>query len=91
MIKHGYLSYDFSSSRCIMGAAARTVQFRVVAGEGPYASWSIRTVAEYGHPRIFFRPERIPGRKARMTRRGGGSDHVGYNRCGYFERCAGRL
>lgn len=34
-------------------------------------SWSSRTVFEHDRPRLFFRPERIPGLRARMTRRGG--------------------
>ena len=40
------LSYQFPSSRCMMGVATRIMQLRVAAGDGSHPSWSQGTVAE---------------------------------------------
>jgi hypothetical protein len=53
---------------------------RAAAGDGSVLSWSPWTVDECDCPRLFFRPERIHGLWARMTRQGREKFYANHNR-----------
>src|SRR5262245_66425261 len=53
---------------------------RAAAGDGSVLAWSPWTVDECDCPRLFFRPERIHGLRARMTRQGREKSYATHNR-----------
>src|ERR1700680_4044243 len=53
---------------------------QAAAGDGSVLSWSPWTVDECDCPRLFFRPERIRGLRARITRQGREKAYADHNR-----------
>ena len=53
---------------------------QAAAGDGSVLSWSPWTVDECDCPRLFFRPERIHGLRARITRQGREKSYADHNR-----------
>src|SRR5438046_10718827 len=72
---------------CDIGSRCPAPQIcQAAAGDGSVLSWSPWTVDECDCPRLFFRPERIHGLRARITRQGREKSYADHDRHRYLER-----